>query len=68
MKANSKFEEVSYSHIAKCYGITKDPRENDYLLVFYYAPYGDLHNNLSENFKEITWENKISSLSDISYG
>ena len=64
LKANSEFE---YS-VNKCYGVTKDPNENDYLLVFLYAQYGDLHNNLSKNFKEITWENKINSLFDISNG
>ena len=41
---------------------TKDPNENDYLLVFKYAKNGDLHNYLSKNFKEITWPNKIWSL------
>jgi hypothetical protein len=51
-----------------CWGITKDPNENNYLLVFYYAKNGDLHNNLSKNFKEITWNNKISSLKYISEG
>ena len=63
LKANSKLILVS-----KCYGVTKDPNENDYLLVFYYAKNGDLHNNLSKNFKEITWKDKIESLMDISYG
>ena len=45
--------------VNRCYGVTKDPNENDYLLVFQYAKNGDLHNNLSKNFKEITWEAKI---------
>ena len=55
-------------YVNTCYGITKDLNENDYLLVFRYADNGDLHNYLSKNFKEITWENKISSLWNISYG
>ena len=54
--------------VNECYGVTKDPNENDYLLVFYYAKNGDLHNNLSKNFKEITWEYKITSLYNISEG
>ena len=54
--------------VNKCYGVTKDPNENDYLLVFRYAANGDLHNNLSKNFKEITWQNKIDSLWSISMG
>ena len=54
--------------VNKCHGVTKDPNENDYLLVFEYAANGDLHNNLSKNFKEITWGDKIHSLYDISEG
>ena len=64
LKAN---KEIGAS-VNKCYGVTKDPNENDYLLVFDYAPYGDLHDYLSKNFKEITWEFKIHSLCSISEG
>ena len=63
LKANSKI-----GYVNRCYGVTKDPNENDYLLVFEYAQYGDLHNNLSKNFKEITWKSKILSLCNISSG
>ena len=63
LKTNNEIKYVN-----KCYGVTKDPNENDYLLVFAYAKNGDLHNNLSKNFKEITWKDKISSLWHISYG
>ena len=31
-------------------------------MVFFYAKNGDLHNNLSKNFKEITWKYKIDEL------
>jgi hypothetical protein len=54
--------------VNKCYGVTKDPSENDYLLIFRYAQYGDLHNNLSKNFKEITWKDKMLSLLEILAG
>ena len=64
LRANSEFD----FGVNKCYGVTKDPNENDYLLVFQYAKNGDLHNNLSKNFKEITWQDKIRSLNDISQG
>ena len=47
--------------INKCYGATKDPEKDGYLLVIEYAKNGDLHNYLSKNFKEITWKDKISS-------
>ena len=56
------------NYVNLCYGVTKDPNENDYLLVFDYAKNGDLHNNLLKNFKEITWRHKIHSLHYISEG
>ena len=65
LKTNSK---LNGGFINSYYGITKDTKENDYLLVFEYCKKGDLHNNLSKNFKEITWPNKIESLWYISYG
>ena len=64
LKANNEFED----NVILCYGVTKDPDKNDYLLVFNYAKNGDLHKNLSKNFKKITWQDKISSLFDISQG
>ena len=64
LKANSEFG----NNVNKCYGVTKDPNENDYLLVFRYAELGDLHNHLSKNFKKIAWQHKINSLYRISEG
>ena len=64
LKANNEFG----GDVNQCYGVTKDPNKNDYLLVFYYAYNGDLHNNLSKNFKEITWQHKINSLWHLSLG
>jgi len=64
LKANDEL----YFSVNRCFGITKNPDENDYMLVFEYAPNGDLHNHLSKSFKEITWKDKIESLSWISFG
>jgi len=61
---NNEFDD----DVVPCYGVTKDPKKNDYLLVFEYAKNGDLHKYLSKNFKEITWKNKIYSLYYISEG
>ena len=62
LKANNEFGD----YINQCNGITKDPKMNNYLLVFLYANNGDLHNNLSKNFKEIIWYEKIGSIWNIS--
>ena len=64
LKANN---EIKYG-VNQCYGVTKDPKEDGYSLVFEYAKNGDLHNNLLKNFEHITWAGKISSLCDISEG
>ena len=64
LKVNSEFGHK----VNECYGVTKDPNENDYLLVFEYAKNGDLHNHLSKNFKKIAWQHKINSLYRISEG
>ena len=41
----------------RCYGITKDPETNDFMLVMDYA-LGDLHNHLQKNFITLTWNKK----------
>ena len=64
MKANDEL----YFSVNRCFGITKNPKENDYMLVFEHAPNGDLHKHLSKSFKEITWKDKIESLWNISKG
>jgi len=56
------------NYVNQCYGITKNPDENDYMLIFDYAKNGDLYNNLFKNFEEITWKDKIKSLYWISIG
>ncbi len=45
----------------KCFGVTKEPNESDYMLIFWYDV---LEYNLSEVFGEIIWECKIDELID----
>jgi len=49
---------MSITHI---HSITKDPNEKNCLLVFSYTEFDD---DLSKNFKEITWKYKIDELID----
>ncbi|PKC72055.1 kinase-like protein [Rhizophagus irregularis] len=59
-----------YNHafIIKCYGITRDPKTKDYMLITEYANGGDLHNYLKNNFTKITWNKKLNILWRISKG
>ncbi|RHZ70468.1 hypothetical protein Glove_271g107 [Diversispora epigaea] len=50
------------------YGITKNPTENEYMMVMDYAEYGSLRNLLNDNFKQLTWRRKYNILSSIVIG
>ena len=54
--------------ITKCYGITQDPETKEFMLLMKYANGGNLHNYLQENFRNITWKQKLNILWDISEG
>ncbi|RIB21778.1 kinase-like domain-containing protein [Gigaspora rosea] len=48
------------------YGLTQNTETKEYMMIFQYANKGDLHNYLTLNFEELTWEDKLSLLIDIS--
>ncbi|RHZ82314.1 hypothetical protein Glove_109g324 [Diversispora epigaea] len=41
------------------YGITKNPTENEYMMVMSFAKYGSLRKVLNNKFKELTWKRKL---------
>ncbi|RHZ75492.1 hypothetical protein Glove_213g160 [Diversispora epigaea] len=50
------------------YGITKNPTENEYMMVMDYAVYGSLRNLLNNKFENLTWSRKFYILSDVVIG
>src|SRR6266496_3646247 len=50
----------------KFYGMTKDPETKEFMMIMKFANKGNLKSSLSNNFKNILWENKINLLRDIS--
>ncbi|CAB4396319.1 unnamed protein product [Rhizophagus irregularis] len=51
--------QLDYSErIIRCFGISLDPKTNEYLLIMQYANGGDLQNYLKNNFKNLTWNDK----------
>ena len=40
-------------YVVQCYGITKDPETNDFMIVMEYAQEGSLRQNLNNNFNGI---------------
>jgi hypothetical protein len=59
--------EIKRNHIIRIYGFTKDPELDDYILVMEYA-LEDLNKYLQKKFTEITWNQKIVILRQISKG
>ncbi|PKC01806.1 kinase-like protein [Rhizophagus irregularis] len=44
--------------IIRCFGISLDPKTNEYLLIMQYANGGDLQNYLKNDFRNLTWNDK----------
>ncbi|CAB4421477.1 unnamed protein product [Rhizophagus irregularis] len=58
---------VSY-RVARCFGITKDPESNNFMMVIEYAKDGSLRQCLNNTFNSIKWKDKLNILQDITDG
>src|ERR1051325_9631278 len=54
--------------IVQCYGITKDPKTNDFMMVMAYAQNGSLRQHLNNSFNSLNWNNKLEILKSIAAG
>ncbi|RIA92144.1 kinase-like domain-containing protein, partial [Glomus cerebriforme] len=54
-------------NIIKFFGIAKDPKTNDFMMVMEYATFGDLKDTL-KSYNSLSWYAKIQILRDIAYG
>src|ERR1051325_10791282 len=59
---------VNSSYVVRCYGITKDPETNNFMMVMEYAQYGSLRHHLNNSFNSLSWHEKLSYLNDIAHG
>ena len=49
----------SSGNIIRCYGITKDPETNNFMMVMHYAKNGSLRQSLNKNFNSMDWLHKF---------
>ncbi|CAG8497877.1 10390_t:CDS:2 [Paraglomus occultum] len=56
------------SHVVHCYGISRCPSTNEFIVVTSYAEDGDLRQYMSKNFDNFTLQKKIITLRDIASG
>ena len=54
--------------IVEIYGITKDYKTNDFIMVMQYVENGSLRQNLNKNFNSLSWKDKFNILRDIAFG
>src|ERR1043165_5851172 len=54
--------------IVQCYGITKDPETNYFMMVMAYAENGSLRKHLNNNFNSLSWNEKLDNLRFIATG
>ncbi|CAG8463865.1 4259_t:CDS:2 [Acaulospora colombiana] len=56
------------SGIIDCYGVSKDPETNRYVMVMRYAEQGNLRRYLTQYFSELSWDTKIELFDRIAKG
>ncbi|RGB39889.1 kinase-like domain-containing protein [Rhizophagus diaphanus] len=56
------------SYVARCYGISKDPISNDFIMVMSYAENGSLRQLLNDSFNSMKWGEKLDILRRIAIG
>src|SRR5436190_300596 len=54
--------------IVQCYGITKDPETQDFMMVMAYAENGSLRQHLNNSFHSLNWNDKLKDLMGIALG
>ncbi|POG83086.1 kinase-like domain-containing protein [Rhizophagus irregularis DAOM 181602=DAOM 197198] len=60
-----KFGRSQHMHFLDFYGMTKDPETEEYIMIIKFANKGNLRSILSNNFKNLLWNDKISLLCDL---
>src|SRR5688572_5664578 len=57
-----------YRYINKYYGITRNPKSQDFIIIMKYYESGDLTHYIASNFFNIGWLNKLNMLDYIILG
>src|ERR1051325_3506349 len=54
--------------VVRCYGITKDPETNNFMMVMEYIKNGSLRQHLNNSFNSLDWSEKLYNLYRIALG
>ncbi|CAI2181519.1 16820_t:CDS:2 [Funneliformis geosporum] len=58
----------NFSLVVRCYGISQEPETNNYVMVMDYMSEGNLREYLNKNYDQLTFEDKLKQLLDITQG
>jgi serine/threonine protein kinase len=64
----SYYNENYISNVTRCFGITKEPESNNFIMVMGYAKDGSLRQHLNNSFNSTKWNEKLNILRSISQG
>ena len=56
------------SDVVTCYGITQDPKMNNFMMIMYFAENGSLRQSLNNRFNSMDWNGKLYILTQIAQG
>ncbi|RGB27367.1 kinase-like domain-containing protein [Rhizophagus diaphanus] len=59
---------INSVYVTKCFGITRDPESNNFMMVIEYAKDGSLRQYLNNRFNSIKWIDKLEYLKGIANG
>ncbi|RGB38588.1 kinase-like domain-containing protein [Rhizophagus diaphanus] len=62
------FDSAGTLGITPCFGITRNPKDDNFMMVMDYGPGGSLRNYLDKKFKILVWHKKLDILCDIIRG
>jgi serine/threonine protein kinase len=54
--------------VTRCFGITKDPKSNNFMMIMEYAKNGSLRQHLNNSFNSTNWREKLKILREIAKG
>ncbi|GBC33940.2 kinase-like domain-containing protein [Rhizophagus irregularis DAOM 181602=DAOM 197198] len=68
LKEIESYTVINSYPVARCFGITKDPVSNNFMMVMQYAKDGSLRQYLNDRFNSIMWKDKLDTLERIAKG
>ncbi|CAG8469726.1 11316_t:CDS:10 [Ambispora gerdemannii] len=68
VRAHHQFRGIHESRVLRCFGISRNPSTNAWVMVMEYFSDGELGHCLREKYSQLNWDHKISILEDISNG